>query len=426
MNEQEFKNEFKQRLLNHLLDKYERSQAFVKGEATKQRPQTVLTGELFGADYEDEMDFRKRDWMHQVIDEMAVAGLVDVRHERSSDTIHKVYLEWEGVANAYMQLGRQPKKDKLSELTVVIGQLTSHLWDWVRRWAQQTVATLKEQRSAGLDINDVEGYVDAVRVLQELPSIQGDIPKRMLSLRVFGNSKHFEQCVERRLLSIVRQGLGEVSEVGEGELDLIGIVPHPKPVLLGGRGQFILNGSQLSWSLFPDGAALYPETLKTFEWFKLDVEHIVTIENLSSYHQWLRLRQPLRELVIYTGGFPHRILQSFLRSLWESLKNSGSSIPVYHWGDIDLGGIQIHHFLQRDCPFTIYPLFMDDSTLCQFGEPDLNHREHYQKKACALLQDDRYITWHSVLEVISQSGIKLEQEAIPDQFVKEALDLKRN
>ncbi|MGF7050743.1 hypothetical protein J2T13_005293 [Paenibacillus sp. DS2015] len=270
-----------------------------------------------------------------------------------------------------------------------------------------------------MDINDIKSYADAVRVLQELPVISGDIPKRMLSMRVFGNSKYFEKHVERRLMSIVRQGMGEASELGEGELDLIGIVPHPKPVLMGGGGQFTLNGAKLSLELFPDGTALYPETLKIFQWTHINVEQIVMIENLSSYHQWLRVRQPIRELVIYTGGFPHGVLQLFLRGLWNRLQTKNASISIFHWGDIDLGGIQIYRFLQRDCPFDIHPLFMDEGTLRQFGEVCREQPDRYRQKANDLLQSESYANWHVLLETMAQTGLRLEQEAIPDEFVQE-------
>ncbi|ETT74132.1 hypothetical protein C173_10041 [Paenibacillus sp. FSL R7-277] len=422
MNEQEFKGEFKNKLLNHLLNKYERSKAFIIGEETKQRPQLLLIEEPFKADFEDEMNFRKREWMHQVIEVCLAEGIVDVRRERSSHVIQKVYLKWEKIEFVYKQVGRQPKRDKLAELRSILGELNDHPWDWLAKWAQGTVMVLGGQRSGGMDLNDLKSYVDAVRVLKELPSISGDIPKRMLSMRVFGNSKYFERYVERRLLSIIKQGMGEASELGEGELDLIGIVPHPKPVLLGGCGQFTLNGKPLSLELFPDGMALYPETLKVFQWVELNAERIVMIENLSTYHQWFRVRQPVSELVIYTGGFPHRILQSFLRRLWDELQITNASFSVFHWGDIDLGGLQIYRFLQRDCPFDIRPLFMDEGTLTQFGEAGGEHLERYCQKANDLLQNDSYANWHILLETMAKTGLRLEQEAVPDELVQKVFN----
>ncbi|NOU63213.1 DUF2399 domain-containing protein [Paenibacillus sp. LMG 31461] len=419
MNEQEFKEEFKYRLLNHLIDKYERSAAFIKGEATKQRPQLELNDEPFQVDYGDEMDFRKREWMHQVVKVLVSEGIIDVKLERSSNIIKKVYLEWDMINAAYGKVDRLAKKDKLDELSAILRELNHHPWDWVAKWTQGIVGALKAQRSAGMDLDDLKSYSDAARVLQELPSISGDIPKRMLSMRVFGNSKYFEQYVERRLLSIVRQGIGEVSDLEKGKLDLIGIVAQPKPVLVGGSGKFKLNGAQLSLELYPDGTAFYPETVKTFQWTQLDVKQIVMIENLSSYHQWFRVRQPVRELVIYTGGFPPRILQAFLKDLWDVVKKNNASIPIYHWGDIDLGGIQIYRFLQRNCPFTVHPLFMSEGILERFGETDWEHLERYRHRANDLLQNESYSQWNDLLTTMAKTGLRLEQEAIPDQLVQE-------
>ncbi len=422
MNEQRFKKEFRIKLLNHLLDKYECSTAFTRGEATKQRPQMLMKEELFRVDYEDEMDFRKREWIHEVVDELAGAGIITFKQERSSGVIEKVYMEWEKVPDAYDLVGRQTKNKKMTHLASILEGLYDHPWDWVSQWSHQVVAALTEKRTVRLDINDPKSYQDAVRVLQELPSLSGDIPKRMFSLRVFGNSKYFEQYVERRVLSIVRQGLGNVSELGEGELDLIGIVSQPKPVLLGGYGQFALNATTLSLELFPDGMAIYPETLKTFVWRRLAVERIIVIENLSSYHQWLRVRRSLPELVIYCGGFPHRILQSFLHELWRAVKEFNETVDIYHWGDIDLGGIQIYEFLQRDCPLVVHPLFMDEKTLRKFGEVDWERPEQYRKKAARLSRDQTYSKWKSLLVAIAETGLRVEQESVSDELVQRAFD----
>lgn len=420
MNEMDFKDGFRYILLDLLLDKYERSQAFLTGESTLHRPQTSLNVEPFRADYRDEMNFRKREWMHEVVQELCSDGILDVKWERSLDIISKIYLQWEGISAAFQRLGRQSKKDKLEVLHDTISRLSGHPWEWVDYWSREKMAALKEQRSAGLDITDPESYADLVQVLHELPGIEGDIPKRMLSLRVFGNSKHFEQRVERRLLTVMRQGLGKSVDLSDGELDVIGIVSHPKPVLLAGLGRFRLNEVDLLLETFTDGVALFPETLKTFDWVSLDVERIITIENLSSYHQWIRVRQPLREIVVYTGGFPHRVLQSFLRGLWKMHVRWFLSVPIYHWGDIDIGGIQIHRFLQKDCASIIHPLFMDEQILERFGEKEKDNPEQYLRTAKLLLDNEAYAEWHPLLAVMAHTGLKVEQEAVPDQMVNEA------
>ncbi|WP_211233478.1 Wadjet anti-phage system protein JetD domain-containing protein [Thermicanus aegyptius] len=51
-------------------------------------------------------------------------------------------------------------------------------------------------------------------------------------------------------------------------------------------------------------------------------------------------------MVIYTGGYPHRALQNFLRKLSDSLLGASGGTEICHWGDIDLGGIRIFEYLK--------------------------------------------------------------------------------
>lgn len=52
---------------------------------------------------------------------------------------------------------------------------------------------------------------------------------------------------------------------------------------------------------------------------------------------------PLDGMVIYTGGFPARALQDLLSSLY---RNIPASLGLFHWGDIDSGGMKILSCLQ--------------------------------------------------------------------------------
>ncbi|MOA30655.1 hypothetical protein D3C78_1517600 [compost metagenome] len=84
-----------------------------------------------------------------------------------------------------------------------------------------------------------------------------------------------------------------------------------------------------------------------------------------------------------------------------------------------MGGIQIYRFLQRDCPFTVHPLFMSERILKQFGETDWEHPERYRQRANALIQNDSYSQWNVLLATMAKTGLRMEQEAIPDQFVQD-------
>jgi hypothetical protein len=45
-----------------------------------------------------------------------------------------------------------------------------------------------------------------------------------------------------------------------------------------------------------------------------------------------------RSVVIYTGGFPGKATLSAIQNL-----SAAANCPIFHWGDIDAGGIKIAH-----------------------------------------------------------------------------------
>ncbi|MHB1628492.1 MAG: hypothetical protein ACYCVB_08965 [Bacilli bacterium] len=60
INESLFKEKCRVDLLHRLIEKYEQSRSYVTGTPGKQRPQIALRKSPFSEDYNDEMDFRKR------------------------------------------------------------------------------------------------------------------------------------------------------------------------------------------------------------------------------------------------------------------------------------------------------------------------------------------------------------------------------
>lgn len=420
MNEQAFKKRFVGQLLNVLLDKYERSKAFRTGEPTVQRPQTDLTAQPFGKDYLDEMDFRKREWMLEVMNELARAGVVDMKWRRFAEgqDVEKVYLLWDGIEEAYHRVRRKPKLEQFKEMIVVLEPLTNHPWEWIRKWAVTAITQLTSRQSGGLKVEEAEKYRDLVKVLEDLPQQSETVQKRMFSRRLFGDSKHFETEVQARLVRLLRYHADIERNTDEEYLEAVGIQSHPKPVLIKGEARLATKGVDWELSVYADGIGLYPETIRHLSWIALPVERIVLIENLSSFHQWVRVREDSAELVIYTEGFPHHSLQHFLQSLFAFHRQMQNPPKTYHWGDIDLGGIRIFEYIRRGyCP-DLQPLFMDEQTLKGYGLPVSTSSSEYWSILHEMLVSSEYTSWKAIINYILNHKILLEQESIPDEMVK--------
>src|SRR5699024_10978905 len=109
---------------------------------------------------------------------------------------------WDGIEEAYQNVKRKPKSKKFEEMEMIFKSLTRHSWEWVREWASEAVTQLSARRSSGLNMDEVGKHRDLVKVLLDIENQSETVQKRMFSLRLFGNSKHFEKEVQSRLVHL--------------------------------------------------------------------------------------------------------------------------------------------------------------------------------------------------------------------------------
>lgn len=413
-----FKRQISQELLDLLLDKYEQSQAFATGTPGKMRPQLVVGKSPFARDYNDEMDFRKRHWMNEALLELEQRGVVELtRTKYRQDDIQKVYLQWDAVEEAYRLSGRTPLRAKLERLRALLAPLKDHPWPWVRHWREMADKALAEGKTARLDPDDAQGAADLMRTLNELPLLgERAVPVRILSQRLFRDTKHLERQTLKRLIALAKTASGEQRETEEEWLDWLGLTRNPQSISLCGPLVFrTRDGKQVETSAFPGGLGLSGETIETITSLATSARCMLTIENWTSYHRYLE--QPAvragEMLVIYTGGYPHRTLQSFFRKLTRVVSET-HPMDLFHWGDIDLGGIRIFEWLRSGFFPHLRPYRMDADTLLQYEAQAAPVSDEYAEQLRQALNDSCYADWFPVLEMMLERRIRLEQESIAE------------
>ncbi|MBS3938984.1 MAG: DUF2399 domain-containing protein [Peptococcaceae bacterium] len=407
-------NQYKARLLSSLLSKYESSVSFQDGTPSKQRPQMTMAQSPLMADYYDEMDYTKRETIHEALRELEAEGLVSLTWPKHRDKVEvaKVYLELSLVDEAYRIAGLTPKADKLTLLRQILNPLLRHPWPWVQGWAQITNEALVNRKSAGLDLDAPELYAKLVKVLLSLPDLKESTPKRVFSQNVLGDSKEFEQMVEKPLLRLLRDNTPEEYETDEEYLDSVNLVIHPKHTLLAGDLQIALNDNNINLSAFAGGLGLSHSTIKTMTITSLPASPILTVENLTTYYQIVQQPSSPWGLVIYTGGFPHSGTQLLLSKISTFIKNNPPAIDVYHWGDIDYGGIRIFQYLKERFFPLLKPHLMDAETYRQYAPRGMEFSSVYAEKLKRLLNDMSYMKWHALLEEMLLKRVRVEQESV--------------
>lgn len=176
---------------------------------------------------------------------------------------------------------------------------------------------------------------------------------RTASVKAYGDSK----VLERNLTSITEVLLlsgkhdPSVDYTPESVLAEWGVSKFSPLIRLRGECQFVVAGKE-----FPVGAAKPYISMPLEEINAITAtippRYILFIENLASFERYCREIKD-NGIIIFTSGFPSRAWVSLIKDL-----TARSGAPVYHWGDIDVGGFKILSYLSRALAHPIFPFRM--------------------------------------------------------------------
>ncbi|WP_370879903.1 Wadjet anti-phage system protein JetD domain-containing protein [Labrys monachus] len=188
---------------------------------------------------------------------------------------------------------------------------------------------------------------------------------RTFSRRTVGDSKALELLATAVVDILARLFPDAVPdpdlEAGE-VLSSLGVTRLPQPFLA--SGALTLDGHA-----FPDMpyVGVPPEIAHRLTPAR-PVDYVLTIENHTSFvRHAAEINAGKSGLVIYTGGFPAR---TSLAAMVELAMRAGA--PVFHWGDIDPGGLRIFVHLERalrERGLPLMPHLMDAGLLRSHGQP---------------------------------------------------------
>lgn len=259
-------DEMQRKLIMALLDKYERSSFFCTGAAPTKRILLKLyeNGKCEFSDYDIE-NSERRIHINECVPMLAQKGFIyfEWMNGEENHILSKVWLHIEKLQNAYRFVHRQPQADLLSNVEAELAEcIESIRTQWIKKYLQDIRGYLLQKRKLHALIpenaHDRDSLLQALRCIDA--NTNNEVLKRVFSVRCFGDSKHFEQVVETRLLRILKKYLDcDDQATDEQLLYLIGIVKYPE--------QFEFCGP-LSLD-FPDGRSL-------------------DFSNLSGHYLWAR------------------------------------------------------------------------------------------------------------------------------------------
>ncbi|WP_275629334.1 Wadjet anti-phage system protein JetD domain-containing protein [Pseudomonas sp. 273] len=255
----------------------------------------------------------------------------------------------------------------------------------------------------GIGPLDTAVWLDAARAIEAAARTIGQdpVPVREFSARVFQDSKRLEKLTGP--LDILLMGSLESAPRLAAEVwQEMGLFKEEQPVLL--AGYVHVDRGRVSALLDAPFIGLPASAILGVSGA---VESVITIENLTTFHSEAKRSTEKPVLVIYTAGMPSPAWRAAYERLLSSIP---TSVPVYHWGDVDEGGYRIASVLAESAsrvghrlqPHCMSPEDVPAKMRKPASERTLLRMKHFAEAA----------GWHSLVTSIAEAGFTVEQEAL--------------
>lgn len=376
--------------------------------------------------YFDDTSARPKTEINESCLALAARGLIEVRwvkHEEGN-LIEKVALNTGAVEEAYRYLGRRPRAAAAGEVCALARSYSAGTPGWAASFFDYAAERLEQGESVTryFDIGDTARVELLFRAIREAGRLSQETPRRIFSQRALGHSKAFDSLagslarVARDFHPAFRND-GRQDETWEQRevLAELGLVDNPQHLFISGPLQFSVDGRKVDVSAFSPDLGLPAEMVAKMVIGELGADRVITIENLTSYYQFIS-RYAGRFLTVYLGGYHNSPRRLFLTKLRDHLAAVGREVAFYHWGDIDYGGFTIFNHLRSKCGLALIPLHMDVATLRRYDKFAIPFDRTYSERLSRLLDREEYNIFQDVIRYMLEKKIRLEQECVEVEF----------
>lgn len=397
-------------ILNDLLDAYERrpprtptASPPIAARSIRCKPDSLPS-----LDYHSQTDPAPRQIANEQLQTLERAGIVKLGWlpGETGRLVDFVTLIPEQAGAVFTLLARPPLAARRARLAEILLGDRFRFSDWRRGAIDGTLDQLREEKSpAPFSLGDDDFNRDLLTALAALDNVREETPYRVFSVRVFNDSKRFDELTSA-VATLARRNQADWSDLSNAEiLRELNLVANPSHLLLHGPWQLVDGDGQLiSLSDFQPSVGLASAQAARVQRVTVSTPNVVCVENPTSFHELIRnTRRALSAICLW--GNPSPACRRLLRCL-------PPETPLLVWADIDYGGLNILAQLREQVNSNAQPYRMDIETLeshsC-WGRPltpaDTQNLTRLARRPA--LADMRPLITH-----LLERGLKLEQEAI--------------
>lgn len=386
-------------ILNRLLDIYERREVFLKNSDDIRVIQIEPAKE-----YKEYVDRYNHDAYREInvaIEKLERQKIVGVIKD-TSGKYTKVKLNLGMIKEAYDLDNRISVPDLCARMCLVIKKYESNENGIVQNILRDFNKQLEEYKKLPYDIKYDDKKLDSIlRALAVIVTLNQETYIRNFSTAVYRDSKDFQNIFRPIIESVLFDYTDAVIEK-ERILEVYNLFDNPTYVLIKGNAMINYENSCIYLKDMNGGLAIPNSALSSLVGVKVEAKKIVTVENLTTYHD----SDDANSMFIYLGGFHNLSKQQFLKLLFLHNKDK----EYYHKGDLDAYGFLILENLKSKTGIPFKPLEMDLYTLEKFYNYGLYKELTASDKK--LMKSEKLLKYRDVLDFMLEHNCKIEQESV--------------
>lgn len=392
-------------ILNTLLDSYENSLLFTETNKVKVSVKFTFNKKNIPAYFDESSD--EYDKIHAIVENLADKGFIKVFWKQGK-ILDKVTLELDKLEEVYLYIKRKPKKNQLITVSELLEQYRqSYDTPICKEFLKYLRERINNAQSVKeyVDIFDVNQMERIMKAVSAIENNKSSCYVREFSIRVFRDSKMFEG-IKSKVIKVFRD-FGDTLKQKTEEAILAEYYIYHTPNFVYLKGDMVLGigGKRVPVDVLSQGVGISGEDIDKLELVESNsITSVMTIENLTSFFRCDKNGC----LMIYLGGYHNSVRRKLLKKIYQHLPEA----DYYHFGDIDVGGLDIFRDLcdKTGIPFEKYK--MDVATLQEneyCGKPLTNNDRDRIAKLIKVTKDEDTL---KLLEYMLEKNVKLEQECI--------------
>lgn len=391
---------FETRILNKLLDKFEKSKLSKGGTIINKSIKLTTKDDVLNS-YTGFDSYKHSDDNDAVIRKLESMGFIKANFD-DYDTFKSLTLNLDKVDNIYDYLKRKKPSDELEKISAVLSKYSFNNFvglfiDYIEDYMSEKFDYPKSYfiNAEQLDL--------LLNIFDKLLRLTEDIKKRDFSVKYLGDSKLFES-VQGKLIKIIKDFDGNYYESDEDVLVAYNIINNSSYAMVKNNLVLKINNSIINLNDLGYEFLLSDEMINKVILLDSSVSKVITVENLTSFYA-MNNRDAV---IIYLAGFHNHTKQNLLLKIYEKYPKT----EYFHFGDIDAGGFLIFNNLVQKTGIPFKPYKMDIFELKSNLKNSKKLTDNDIKRLKKMLEDPKFIIFKEVIIYMLSKNIKLEQEIL--------------